>query len=110
MNTAAKIAIYTTSGLAAAIIVNAVVKQLNDGVGIFTTERRMARFVLTSPLARTTPQKEVTQEDVEWWKSLGKDYRRSWYKATWKSTKGRPTPIFTTKDGTKFKTKGGRNA
>lgn len=107
MNTAAKIAIYTTSGLAAAIIINAVVKKKNDGIGIFTTERRMAKFVLTSPIARFKPQEKVTKEDVEWWKSLGKDYRRNWYKAVWKTAKGEKTETFTNSQGTKFWTKGG---
>jgi hypothetical protein len=108
MNTGVKIAIYTASGLVLTVLANEAVKHANNGVGFLTSERRMAKVVLTSPHGRSKPQETVTKEDVEWWKSLDKSYRRNWYKAVWRTGRGKVTPTFLTKDGKRFNTLGGK--
>lgn len=108
MNKAAENIIIGASAVAGVIVINQIWKRLNSGVGFFTTERKMAKTVLTSKIARYTPQESITKEDVEWWKSLGKTYRRNWYKAVWKTKNGDKTDKFMNSEGEQFYTKGGK--
>jgi hypothetical protein len=89
MNKALEITIYTASGLAIVVLTNAIVKQLNDGVGIFTTDRRMAKYAMTKPSGNFTPTTDATwKKHYAWWKSEPKGFRKAWYKSVWRAEHG----------------------
>jgi hypothetical protein len=105
MNKAVEISLYTASGITFVVLVNAVMKHLNNGIGFLTTDRHMAKYAMTKPSGNIEPTtKEQWAEHYAWWKKKSKEYRREWYKAVWNSEHGKPTPTFKA-DGDTWKTK-----
>jgi aryl-phospho-beta-D-glucosidase BglC (GH1 family) len=105
-----EITAYLLGGLSLVVLANQIVKVKSSGKGFLTTSRKMSKKVGTSSFALNEPYtKDNVAEFYDFWDSLGKEYRTSWYKAVWESENGNETPFFYV--GTKkFKTKGGRSA
>lgn len=104
---AATISAYVGGSIVSVILLNAIVKQLNSGIGFLTTNRKMARICLTSPIATEEPTtKEEWQQHYAWWNKQSKEFRRNWYKAVWQTQHGKYQEYFTA-DGKKYWREGG---
>lgn len=110
MNRTLKTSLYISGGVVGVILLNALVKQMNSGIGFFTTDKKMGKLVGMSSEGQNVPYTKDNIDDfLETWISWGKNYRRAYYKAVWRSEKGKPTPYFYV-DKVKHATKGGRRA
>lgn len=110
MNKTLKISLYVSGGVVGVILLNALVKRMNNGIGFFTTDKKMGKFVGTSSEGMNVPYtKEEVDDFLETWTSWGKGYRKAYYKAVWRSEHGKPTPYFYV-DKVRHATKGGKRA
>jgi hypothetical protein len=108
MNKTLEYALYGIGGLSVLLIGNQIYKRKNGGIGLFTTDKKMGTYVGLSDKGLNKPYTKDTVDDfvAGFWKGLGKDYKKQWFKAVYKSEIGEDTPTFTL-EGKTYWTKGG---